>query len=145
MPSNGRCTVPLTLLGKGRPAASRTVGAMSVTWVNCERISPLRLDALRPVDDDAVGGAAVVRGDLLGPLEGSVAGPGPADGVVGEGGGVAPFVEVGHVDCGGVDDSVEGHHFVVGALGAAFGAGAVVADDVDEEGVVEDAHRFRGR
>ncbi len=41
MPSNGLCVVPLTLVGNGRFAASSTVGAMSVTWVNCGRIPPL--------------------------------------------------------------------------------------------------------
>ena len=42
-PSMGVCTVPFTLLGSGSPAASRIVGAMSMTWWNCERISPFAL------------------------------------------------------------------------------------------------------
>ena len=29
--------------GSGRPAASRTVAAMSITWWNCERNSPFAL------------------------------------------------------------------------------------------------------
>ena len=39
-PSIGFWATPLTLLGSGRPAASRTVGATSMTWWNCERTSP---------------------------------------------------------------------------------------------------------
>ena len=42
-PSSGRCCTPLTLSGSGRPAASSTVGATSITWWNCERISPFAL------------------------------------------------------------------------------------------------------
>ena len=39
----GLCVTPLTETGSGNPAASRMVGATSITWWNCERISPLAL------------------------------------------------------------------------------------------------------
>ena len=39
-PCSGICWTPLTLVGSGSPATSRTVGAMSMTWWNWERISP---------------------------------------------------------------------------------------------------------
>ena len=42
-PSMGVCTVPFTLFGSGRLAASRMVGAMSMTWCHCERSSPFAL------------------------------------------------------------------------------------------------------
>ena len=42
-PSNGACCTLLTTVGCGSPAASRIVGAMSMTWQNCERISPFAL------------------------------------------------------------------------------------------------------
>ena len=42
-PSIGVCGVPLTDFGSGRPAASRMVGAMSMTWCHCDRTSPLAL------------------------------------------------------------------------------------------------------
>ena len=32
--------MPFTTFGSGRPAASRMVGATSITWPNCVRISP---------------------------------------------------------------------------------------------------------
>ena len=35
--------MPLTETGSGSPAASRIVGARSITWLNCERISPFAL------------------------------------------------------------------------------------------------------
>ena len=50
----------------------------------------LGFDALGPVHDHAVARAAEVAGDLLGPLERRVAGPGPADREVREGGRIAP-------------------------------------------------------
>ncbi len=40
VPSMGACWTPLTAIGSGRPATSRIVGAMSITWVNCERSPP---------------------------------------------------------------------------------------------------------
>jgi hypothetical protein len=39
-PSSGFCWTPCTKVGSGRRAASRTVGATSITCANCERISP---------------------------------------------------------------------------------------------------------
>ena len=39
-PSMGFCCTPLTETGSGSPAASRIVGATSITWWNWERISP---------------------------------------------------------------------------------------------------------
>ena len=35
--------MPFTESGSGIPAASRIVGATSMTWLNCERISPFAL------------------------------------------------------------------------------------------------------
>ena len=42
-PSMGRCLIPFTILGCGSFAASRAVGATSITWWNWLRISPLAL------------------------------------------------------------------------------------------------------
>ena len=81
-PSMGVCCTLLTIVGSGRPATSSTVGATSITWQNCERISPLALMPVRPVDDRPVARAAPVRRHLLGPLIGRVHGVRPAHGVV---------------------------------------------------------------
>jgi hypothetical protein len=40
-PCSGSCSTPLTMIGLGRPAASSTVGATSMTWWNWLRTSPL--------------------------------------------------------------------------------------------------------
>ena len=42
-PSSGACWIPWTNDGCGRCAASSTVGATSMTWVNWVRISPFAL------------------------------------------------------------------------------------------------------
>ena len=39
MPSIGICFTPLTDFGSGSPIACSTVGATSITWPNCVRIS----------------------------------------------------------------------------------------------------------
>ena len=41
-PSSGPCWMPFTNVGSGSPAASRTVGATSMTWWNWWRTSPRR-------------------------------------------------------------------------------------------------------
>ena len=41
VPSIGACCTPLTKSGSGSPAASRMVGATSMTWQNWERMPPL--------------------------------------------------------------------------------------------------------
>ena len=41
VPSMGDCWTPLTNAGSGFPAASRMVGATSMTWQNCVRVPPL--------------------------------------------------------------------------------------------------------
>lgn len=41
VPSIGSCSMPSTASGSGIPAASRIVGATSMTCVNCERVSVL--------------------------------------------------------------------------------------------------------
>ena len=122
-PSIGVCTIPLTVFGSGRPAASSTVGAMSITWWNWLRISPLALMRAGQLHDERISRAAEVRGHLLGPHEGRIAGHRPARGHVREGLGPAPLVDVlqhvGHR----LVDAVEVRHLVEHADHAAFGAG----------------------
>ena len=136
-PSIGFCFMPLTVFGSGMSAASSTVGAMSITCWNWLRISPFALMRFGPAHHQRIARAAEVGSDLLGPHEGRVAGHRPAGRHVREGFGAAPFVDVlqhvGHR----LRDAVEIGHLVEHADHAALGARAVVADDVDEQRVVQ--------
>ena len=135
------------MVGSGSPAASRIVGARSITWVNCERRPPRSSMPARPVHDGAVAGAAPVRGDLLGPLERRVHRPAPSRPSSGCRTSGEPSssilldhelrrLEGGH--------PVEVGHLVEGAVHGALGRGAVVADDVVDDRVVEDAEVVDG-
>ena len=137
-PSNGFCFAPLTWVGERQPAASMTVGA------DVDHVVPLRahlalgLDAVRPVHDERVARTAVVRGDLLGPLERRVAGVRPAGVEVVVGVLAAEsLVEARELVLDLVRQTVEHDHLVEGAGQAALGAAAVVAPDVEEQRVVE--------
>ena len=44
-PSSGACAIPFTDVGAGSPAASRMVGATSITWWNWLRVFALVLSA----------------------------------------------------------------------------------------------------
>ena len=97
-------------------------------------------EALRPVHDRAVAGAAPMRRDLLRPLVGRVHRMRPAHGVVVVGLGSAELVdprrhELRRLQAGG---AVEHDQLVEAALRRALRGGPVVADDVVDQRVVED-------
>ena len=146
VPSMGDCCTPLTIVGSGRPAASRIVGATSMTWVNCERRPPRLGDPVRPVHDGPVAGAAPVRGDLFGPLERGVHRPRPADRVVVVGARRAELVHLAQQELGSLKRGhpVEVRHLVEGAVDGALGRRPVVADDVVDDRVVEDSEVVDG-
>ena len=106
----------------------------------------LLLDPVGPVDDRAVAGAAPVRGDLLGPLERRVGRPRPTDRVVVVRARRAELVHLRDHELGGLQGGhpVEVGQLVEGAVQRAFGGGAVVADDVVDDRVVEDLEVLEG-
>ena len=116
---------------------------MSMQCVNWERDPPASLDPFRPGDDHAVAGAAEVGGALLAPLERRVPGPRPGGRVVRRVRVGAPGVEPAvlldqrQLLLGRQGDPVLHRQLVEGAGQRALQAGAVVAEDVDDERVVE--------
>ena len=86
--------VPFTTFGSGSFAASRTVGATSITWRNCERISPLALIPLGQCSTMPLRVPPKLAGDLLGPGERCVARQGPAGGDSGEGHRAAELIDM---------------------------------------------------
>jgi hypothetical protein len=99
----------------------------------------LASDALGPVHDCSVARAAPVGRDLLGPLIRGVHGMRPAHGIVVVGLRSAQLVEPLHQELRGLDrrHAVEVEHLVERPVERALRRGAVVADDVVDQGVVE--------
>src|SRR5262249_42098363 len=101
-------------------------------------------DMARPGDGHALPGAAEVRCHLLRPLERRIERPGPAYRHMRRGLVRTPSViELQLLRDGNVYALNRGH-LVRGAEGGPFGAGAVVAADVNDERVVKFAHVFHG-
>ena len=126
------------------------MGGFEYGGSDVDDVVPLRADfvgcgdVFGPGDDQGIARAAVVGRNLLGPHEGRVAGDGPAGGHVRIGGGAAPLVVVLEHVRHSLLNAVEVGDLVEHAVHAALGAGAVVAEDVEDERVVELAHLFEG-
>src|SRR5438445_11283702 len=104
----------------------------------------LGFNALWPMDRDSVRGATVMRSDLLGPLKRRIARPSLSYSIMWEGRWVPPIIQMRHVNLGRVNDAVQSHHFVIGAFRSALGTGTVIANDVNEQGVIQHAHFLQG-
>src|SRR5215204_2233425 len=98
------------------------------------------LEAVRPVHDRAVAGAAPVRGYLLRPLIRRVHRMRPTHSVVVVGFGRAELLDPRRHELGRLHRRrpVQGQELVESAVQRALGGGTVVADDVVDERVVED-------
>src|SRR6266704_7154663 len=84
-----------------------------------------------PMYNYTVRSSAVVRCDLLGPLERSVAGPCPTNRIMRKGARVAPIIQMRHIDLGGVNNSIQCNHLVIGTFRSTLCAGSVVAHNVN--------------
>src|SRR5213080_225293 len=84
-----------------------------------------------PMYNYTVRSSAVVRCDLLGPLERSVAGPRPTNRIMRESARVAPIVQMRHIDLRGVNYSIQCHHLVIGTFRSTLCAGSVVTHHVN--------------
>ncbi len=121
----------------------RQARCLQYGWSDVDYVMPLRAhlvlsgDALGPVDNHSVAGTAIIRRNLLGPCERSVAGNRPAGSEVRVGRCVTELVVMFQDVCNGLALAVEIGHLVVEPAHAAFRAGTVVADDVENECVVE--------
>ena len=103
----------------------------------------LGLDAVRPVHHQRIARAAVVRSNLLRPLEWGIGRVSPTRVEVGVGVGIAQFVELVELVLDAVIQAIQHDHLVPGAGQATFGAGTVVTPDVEEQRVVELAQRLQ--
>src|SRR5215510_16475428 len=97
-------------------------------------------NALRPRDDHAIARATEVRGDLLCPLERRIASPSPAYRIMRRSAWKPELVDpVQHLLEGRLEP-IKRHDLVGGTRQRTLGARAVIADDVDDESVLQLAH-----
>ena len=89
--------------------------------------------------DHAVARTAVITSDLLGPFKGRVSRHRPARRHMREGVGASPVIGDREHALNGLnaENTVEAEHLVEGTDQATLGAGAVVAHDVNEKGVIQ--------
>ena len=90
-----------------------------------------------PVHDEAVAGAAEVRGHLLGPLARGIERQRPSHRGDGIRSGVADLIDHGEHGLGVVDDTVAEPVLDCGAFNAAFPGGPVVVEKIDEQRVLQ--------
>ena len=117
---------------------------------NINDMVPLRtnlvggFDPLRPRDDHAIACAAIVRRNLLSPHERRITRDGPARGHVRKSRRSAPLVVMLEHLLHRLRNAIEIGKLVEHAQHAALGAGAVVADDVEDQRVIELAYLANG-
>ena len=111
---------------------------MSMMWWNWVRIPPTSVDVAGPADRHALPRAAEMGCDLLGPFEWRVEGPRPSDRHVRIGRRRTPFVvKFELLFDRDVQYPVIGRVLVGRADQSAFGTGAVVAVDINDQRIVE--------
>ena len=137
----GFCLMPLTDLGR------LDAGGFEDRRHDVDHVMELAADAAHVLDvagprnGHALPRSAEMRRDLLGPLERRIERPRPCHRHVRIGLVRAPVLVVQHLHgFRQSQDAVVGGHLVERSLERAFGAGAVVAADVDDQRVVEFAH-----
>ena len=136
-PSIGVWATPLTVFGSGMLAASSTVGAISTTCWNWLRTSPLALIRSGQLITSGLRVPPKLEATCLVHMKGvlpATAQPAAMCGKVSGPPHLSMFLSMSGTDLG---DAVEVGHLVEHAVHAAFGAGAVVADVVDDQRVVE--------
>src|SRR5947199_10005978 len=140
-----------------RPIERKLLGAIHHLWkrqANCfqhgrcniyhvTKLRPdlaLGFDSFGPMHYQSVAGASPVRSNLLGPLERSIQSMRPANGIVRESIWTSPVIQVVEHLGSITNNAVQRHHLIVSPFRSPFGAGAVIAYDVDEQGIIEFAH-----
>ncbi len=120
----------------------RKTSRLQDRWGNINDVMPLRsdfalrLDSLRPVNDEAISCAAIASCNLLGPGKRSISGDGPTRCVMTVGLRSTEFINLLQDIGNRFRNAVEIGHFVEQAVHRSFGTGAVVTNDVENESVI---------
>ena len=99
-----------------------------------------RLETLGPVNDHPVAGPAIVRSDLLGPAKGRISRHSPSRGIVTVGIRTAQLVVMLQDVLDRFRHAVEIGHLIEHAVHPTLGACPVVADDVEDQRIVQLPH-----
>ena len=140
-PSIGDCVTPRICSGGSIPRHSSTVGTMSMACANCCPDLALRLDPLRPVNQERIAHAAAIRFALPAP-EGRVPGECPAPRIMIEVFRAAQFVKRLEILLHRLRNIVEELVFVDRPVRSALGARAVVGKHHDQR-VVQFSQLFQ--
>src|SRR5207245_3555471 len=122
---NHRRSVERSLRRSVDALGKRQADCLQYSRRNVSNMSELRADfslgfnSRRPMDNDSVRSAAVMRSDLLGPLKRRIASPCPTYSIMWKGRWIAPVIQMRHVNLGGVDDAVYRPHLVGSAFRSA--------------------------
>src|SRR5437667_6311304 len=81
-----------------------------------------------------------MRSNLLGPLKRGIQSMRPANGIVRESIWTSPVIDMIHHLGRSAYNTIQRHHLIVSPFRASLGAGAVIAYNVDEKGVIQFAH-----
>src|SRR5436190_21467644 len=100
----------------------------------------LGFDSFGPMHHHSVAGAAPMGSNLLGPLERSIQGMRPANGIVRESISASPVIYMIHHLGSIADNAIQGHHLIVSPFGSSFGARSVISYNVNKQSVIQFAH-----
>src|SRR5260370_5466728 len=143
---NHRRPIERKLFGAIHHLWKRQTGCFQYSRSNIYHVTKLRphlpssFDSFGPMHYHSVAGTAPMRSNLLGPLERSIQGMRPADGIVGESIRASPIIDMIHHLGSSTNNPFHAHHLLVRPFRSAFGARSVIAYNVDEESVIQLTH-----
>src|SRR6266480_2749906 len=143
---NHRRPIERKLLGAIHHLWKRQTGRFQYSRCNIYDVTKLRpdlafgFDTFGPVHDHSVAGASPMRSNLFGPLERSIQGMRPANGIVRESIWASPVIDMIHHLGSSAYNTIQSHHLIVRPFRSAFGTRSVIAYNVDEESVIQFAH-----
>src|SRR5438128_8300811 len=135
---NHRRPIERKLLSPVHHLRKRQTHCFQHGWGNIYHVTKLRpdlpfgFDSVGPMHDHSVAGATPMGSNLLGPLERSIQGMRPANGIMRESIRTSPVIYVIHHLGSSADNAIQSHHLIVSPFGSSFGARPVITYNVDE-------------
>src|SRR6266516_3509003 len=140
---NHRRPIERKLFGAIHHLWKRQTGGFQYSRCNIYHVTKLwadlafSFDSFGPMHYHSVAGAAPMRSNLLGPLERSIQGMRPANGIVRESIRASPIIDMIHHLGSSTNNAIQRHHLIVRPFRSALRARSVIAYNVDEESVIQ--------